>query len=86
MTEDRSKNVEFHGVVIPTQWDRHGNILQIAIQSDSFEKYLVDGEYSEELVRNIDQNIRISGTIIGEDLAGHKIISIHKINEWTSTK
>lgn len=85
MAADTLHYIEINGVVIPTQWDKRGNIIQVAIQSDSFERYLVDGEYTDELMRNIDHNIQINGTIIGEDLVGHKIIKIHQIKEWSST-
>ena len=86
MTADATQYIEIDGVVIPTQWDKRGNIIQVAIQSDNFERYLVDGEYAHELIRNIDHNIRISGIIVGEDLVGDKIIRIHEIKEWSSTK
>ena len=86
MASGTTQTIEIQGVVIPTQWDRRGNIIQAAIQTDSFEKYLVDGEYSDELIQRVDQKVRINGTIHGEDLVGHKIIVINSIKDWLSTK
>lgn len=44
MVTNSQDTIDIYGVVIPTQWDRRGNIMQVVIQTDSFEKYLVEGD------------------------------------------
>ena len=79
-------SVEIRGVVIPAQWDRRGNIIQVAIQTDSFEKYLIEGEQDAEVMKRVDQTVFIRGTIIGEDVVGHKIINVQWIENLAPTQ
>ncbi|MBN1561650.1 hypothetical protein JW998_15470 [candidate division KSB1 bacterium] len=79
-------SIEIRGVVIPAQWDRRGNILQVAIQTDSFEKYLIEGEQDAEVMRRVDQIVHIRGTVIGEDVVGHKIIDVQWIENLAPTR
>lgn len=84
MVTDSSQVVEVLGVVIPTQWDKRGNIIQVAIQSDNFEKYLVDDDQNITLLNMMDKKIHVRGFIIGEDVMGQKIIEINWINNEMS--
>ncbi|MBN1480050.1 hypothetical protein EH223_19045 [candidate division KSB1 bacterium] len=83
---DSTNTLDIYGVVIPTQWDRRGNIIQVAIQTDSFEKYLVGGDNDAEVMRRLDQTIHVRGVIIGEDVVGHKIITVQWIDNLTPTQ
>ena len=75
-TANSTDTIEIRGVVIPAQWDRRGNIIQVAVQTDSFEKYLIEGEKDAELMKRVDQTLHIRGKIIGEDVVGQKIILV----------
>ena len=75
-TANSTDTIEIRGVVIPAQWDRRGNIIQVAVQTDSFEKYLVEGQKDAELMKRVDQTLSIRGKIIGEDVVGQKIILV----------
>lgn len=79
-------SIEIRGIVIPAQWDRRGNIIQVAIQTDSFERYLIDGEQDAEVMKRIDQAVHIRGKVIGEDVVGHKIITVQRIENLTPTQ
>jgi len=80
MITDSTKIVDIYGVVMPTQWDKRGNIIQVAIQTDSFEKYLVEDDHNVTLVDLIDQKIHVRASIIGEDVLGQKIIEVNWID------
>ena len=80
MPDELTHTVDLYGVVIPTQWDRRGNVIQVAIQTESFEKYLIDDEKKVNLLNMIDQHIHIKGAVVGEDVKGFQIIAI----EWVS--
>lgn len=71
--------IEMSGIVIPTQWDRRGNVIQVAIQSDNFEKVLVEVDPESVVMSMIDKVIHIQGIVVGEDLVGHKIVKIQHI-------
>ena len=83
MTLETIRTIELDGVVIPTQWDRRGNVIQVAIQTESFEKYLIDDEKKENLLDMIDQNIHIKGAVVGEDAKGLQIIEINSVEQLT---
>lgn len=70
-------NLRIKGVVIPVDWDRRGNIVQVAIRSDNFETYIVDIDGNAELLPNIDQVVEVDATIVGEDVMGQKIVRLH---------
>ncbi len=72
------QTVEFDGVVIPTQWDRRGNVIQVAIQTENFEKYLIGDKV--DLLEKIDQHIHVKGAIVGEDVKGLQILKIDSIS------
>jgi hypothetical protein len=71
--------IEISGVLIPTQWDRRGNIVQVAIQTNTFERYFIETEQDTDMATFIDQSVLAHGSIVGEDVVGQKIIKIVKI-------
>ncbi len=81
MPLDSTHIIELDGVVIPTQWDRRGTIIQVAIQTKSFEKYLVDTDSEINLLKRIDQHIRVRGAVTGEDVNGLLILNIYWIDK-----
>jgi hypothetical protein len=67
------------GVMIPTQWDKRGQIIQVALQTDSFEKYIIDEDANPEYLKWLDKHVRVQAQLLGEDLVGCKIIKIHRV-------
>lgn len=67
------------GVMIPTQWDKRGQIIQVALQTDSFEKYIIDEDANSEYLKWLDKHVRVQAQLLGEDLVGCKIIKIHRV-------
>ncbi len=62
-------------------WDKHGNVIEMAIFTDSFEKYIIaSGTKSRELLEHIDDQVSVQGEVIGEDFVGNKIIEIKNFN------
>lgn len=80
-SHDSLKVLELDGIVIPTQWDRRGAVIQVAIQTTNFEKYLISDNKTLNLLNMIDQHIHIRGVVVGEDVKGFQIIEIDGIND-----
>lgn len=75
----REQEITITGFVVPVDWDKHGTVLVIALVTNSFEKYIVANEVRESgLMGVIDERIRASGRIVGEDAVGNKILKIDK--------
>lgn len=78
-----TNTIEISGVLIPAQWDKRGNMIQMAIQTNTFERYLVEIEHDAEILQFVDQSVRANGSIVGEDVVGQRIIKITKIEKLT---
>ena len=85
MSHDLPNTIELDGVVIPTQWDRRGAVIQVAIQTASFEKYLINDDKKLNLLNMIDQHIHIKGVVVGEDVKGLQILDIDRIGNFTTS-
>ncbi len=68
--------IRIKGIVIPIDWDRRGNIIQVAIRSEDFETFIVDIAENSDMLSNIDQVVEVDAIIVGEDVFGQKIIRL----------
>lgn len=56
------------GVVIPMDWDEHGNVVSIAISSHDETEYLVDKDgKGRELLAFIRKEVEVGGEVKEED-------------------
>lgn len=59
---------KIQGLVIPTNWDAEGNVLDIAIAAFNEDQFLVErNENSEELSKLIGQPVAVEGILRVED-------------------
>jgi hypothetical protein len=73
----RSKMTVVKGVVIPTDWDEHGNVVALAISSNDEKEYIVDNKgKGKELLGLIRKEVEVRGVITEEDQ--RKIIKVRK--------
>ncbi len=73
---DEKLSLRIKGIVIPVEWDRRGAIIQVAIRSDDFETFILDGAENSELLNRIDQVVEVDAIVVGEDVFGQKIIRL----------
>ena len=67
------------GVVIPMDWDEHGNVVRIAISSHDEKEYLVDkGGKGYELLAFIRKEVEVGGEVKEED--HRKVIKVKKFH------
>jgi len=73
----RSKTTVVKGVVIPTDWDEHGNVVALAISSNDEKEYIVDNKgKGKDLLGLIRKEVEVRGVITEEDQ--RKIIRVSK--------
>ena len=73
----RTKMSMIRGVVIPMEWDEHGNVVSIAISSHDETEYLVDkGGRGYELLALVRKEVEVGGEIREED--HKKVIKVKK--------
>jgi hypothetical protein len=73
----KTKMSMIRGVVIPMDWDEHGNVVSIAISSHDETEYLVEkGGKGYELLAFVRKEVEVGGEIREED--HRKVIKVKK--------
>ena len=68
MKKPRNKPIVVKGVVVPTDWDEHGNVVALAISSNDEKEYMVDKKgKGKELLGLIRKEVEVRGVISEED-------------------
>jgi hypothetical protein len=68
---------EIHGTILATERDRSGDIIQVAVEDDNFQKFLILNSYlCKKLFRFVNERMIIYGEIVDEDIKGYPIISL----------
>ncbi|MBI9085859.1 MAG: hypothetical protein JEZ11_19830 [Desulfobacterales bacterium] len=63
------------GIVIPSNWDERGNVLELTLQTDSDEEYLLEGI---NLDKYIQSRVEVFGSIAQYD-GGRKRMRVHQL-------
>lgn len=77
MKADRDQGSELiRGIVIPAEWDEHGNVISLAISTPSEEEFLIeDNEKAKELRRHMHEEVEVHAAVV-EDVEGNKRIMV----------
>lgn len=78
----KNKNalVTLKGIIIPADWDTKGNVIAIAISTDSEEEYLIcNDDKGKKLFNFIQDLVKVRGII--DEVAGIKIMKINKMEK-----
>lgn len=68
MKKGKAKMTMIRGVIIPMDWDEHGNVVRIAISSNDEKEYLVEkGGKGSELLAFIRKEVEVGGVVKEED-------------------
>jgi len=69
------KLVTLRGVIIPADWDEHGNVIATAIATDDEGEYVISGQQTtEKYLALLRKEVEVRGWVRGE--GGRKIITI----------
>jgi hypothetical protein len=71
----RSGKVRVRGFILPTQWDKDGNIIEISLYTQERPYVILWNKQGERLLRLIGVDVEITGFITGDD-EGTKLISV----------
>jgi lysyl-tRNA synthetase class II len=64
MKKEKTKEQTITGNVIPAEWDDDDNVIQVAIQTEDYDEYLVEHNgKGKELLAFIDYNVEATGTV-----------------------
>ena len=74
--KDASSLTTVRGLVIPVEWDDHGNVTSTAISTYLEEEYLVEQNvWGEALLAFLREKVKVSGSVaLNED--GKKVITV----------
>ncbi|MEJ2167282.1 MAG: hypothetical protein P8X90_17275 [Desulfobacterales bacterium] len=74
----KSQNPEITGIVMPNNWDKNGNVIQVAIYTNAEEVYLVEHNHlGRELLSHINRRVGVKGKK-SERLDGNRYITVQK--------
>ena len=63
------------GIIIPSEWDERGNVLELTLQTDSDDEYLLEGT---NLDAYIQSRVEVFGRIAPHD-GGKKRLQVHRL-------
>jgi hypothetical protein len=73
--------IKITGYIIPIDWDKSGYVVQVSIETEDFDRYIVADNLSGRALFNyIDKKVEVLGHIIGEGLNGNEILSVNDFN------
>jgi hypothetical protein len=76
MNRKRGKKRTITGVVIPDDWDKHDNVIRVAIKTSDYEEYIVEyNRQGKQLLSMIDRTVRVRGAV-RERLNGDLTVSV----------
>jgi hypothetical protein len=74
-----SKKIKTKGLVIPKDWDEHGNVCAVVISTYNEEDYTVElNRKGRELLSLIREPVKVSGSLQIKD--GNMIIDVERYN------
>jgi hypothetical protein len=69
--------IEITGVILATDIDRHGQIQEIALETEDFQKYIIQpNTKGKMLIEKILNRVTIRGMITGRDEDGNSLIQV----------
>lgn len=74
---DIISDVVIRGFLVATERDRRGRPIEIAVETDDFQQYIIDhAGKGHELIQYLSEEVHIQGKIMGADYRGNQIIEI----------
>ena len=71
------RNVKIIGEITISDKDKSGNVMEVAIITEDFEKFVVTNDkIGKSLFYHVDKKIRVKGSVIGENIIEDQIIKI----------
>lgn len=71
--------MELTGHIRPNQRDKSGNVVQLFLETEDFERYIIDdSQIGTSLLKHIHDRVVLSGFIAGEFFDGREIICATK--------
>jgi len=76
----RQPMISVEGIIIPSQWDKQGNIVELAIATRNEEEYLVsDEDQVSRLKPLLRKEAQVRGTLQTKD--GKKVINVTEFSQ-----
>lgn len=78
MRLNNHKNVKsYTGYIMAVEKDKRGNTLQVALETDNFDRFIIGGnKMGRELINYIFKKVKVKGHIAGEQFNGNEIFFV----------
>ncbi|MBC8180096.1 hypothetical protein H8E88_03130 [candidate division KSB1 bacterium] len=75
---ENRNHVKITGYVTSTDRDKQGNVVQVAIETEDFVRYVIaENQVARKLFDFINKKVKVNGFISGQYLDGREIIFIN---------
>ena len=82
--ELKAKMICIEGIIIPANWDKHGNVVDLAIATREEEEYLItDQDQVDRLKPLLRQEVEIRGIL--QTKKGRKVIKVTAFSKLETT-
>ena len=62
--QEREKTITLQGIIIPSAWDKDGNVITISLSTFDEEEYCIGGDHLwRELMALLREKVRIRGVV-----------------------
>lgn len=77
MIQNSEESMEINGFVLVSDYDRRGNIVELMIETDYFDKYIIaPDDMGRQLWTSLNRKMRLNGVVTGENLRGRKVFRV----------
>ena len=73
----KTYNASIAGYIIASDWDENDNIVEISLQAEIDDYFIVQNRFGKELIEQVDKKVEIRG-VVTEDRDGTKWLKVSK--------
>ncbi len=64
MKKAETRELTIRGIILPTEWDRHGHVTSIGIGTEDDKDYIIFlDKIGEKLFKLVDRKVEVTGTV-----------------------
>ena len=82
----RNELVQIDGFVVANDFDRHGHVLELVIETEDFQQYIIaNTRIGRRLYDHLFERMSVRGRITGEDSRGIPILQVEVVDNVLET-
>jgi hypothetical protein len=76
MKKAETRDLTIRGIILPTEWDKHGHVTSIGIETEDNKDYIIFlDKIGEKLFKLVDRKVEVTGTV--KNVYGDLVFTVH---------